>query len=242
MSDVHDNHASLDFKVRSHVAVTSRVNDEKINETTMIPHERSSLFRAPGIVVSIPRGCLYDTLFFKYRRNAGTPQMLSSVHHVHDRYTPVHKAFTISIRPDTIPPSKESKLLIVQLVDDYIKTALTSSFRNGYVTSEAMSFGTFYVDIDTTPPVVTANGLKANNDLTGRSEIRIKVHDDLSGIGNYEPMIDGKWALFEHDQKNNELIYRFDEQRIGKGAMHELALKVSDNKGNQVLFSYSFLW
>jgi hypothetical protein len=123
--------------------------------------------------------------------------MLSDVHYVHNKYTPVHKAYTLSIKPTHIPAGKESKLLIVQLSDDLIKSPLSSTFTEGYVTADALSFGMFYVGIDTIPPVIYANGLSSGADLTGRSELRIKITDELSGIKAYEPAIDGKWALLE---------------------------------------------
>ena len=68
--------------------------------------------------------------------------------------------------------------------------------------------------------------------LQARKEIRIRITDDLSGINYYEPSIDGNWALFEYDQKNNVLIYKFDADRITSGTKHNLSLKVADNKDN----------
>ena len=54
--------------------------------------------------------------------------------------------------------------------------------------------------------------------------------------------IDGKWALFEYDQKNNVLIYKFDPERIARGTKHSLSLNVADNKDNISFFSCSFTW
>ena len=64
--------------------------------------------------------------------------------------------------------------------------------------------------------MISANGLTNGANLTGKTGIRIKITDNFSGIKSYEPQIDGKWALFEYDQKNNLLIYRFDPERIQK--------------------------
>jgi hypothetical protein len=48
--------------------------------------------------------------------------------------------------------------------------------------------------------------------------------------------------LFEYDQKNDVLIYRFDEKRIARGTKHSLSLKVTDNKDNTGYFSRDFTW
>ena len=126
--------------------------------------------------------------------------------------------------------------------DDFTKSALNSTFSDGYVNGEASTFGMFYVGIDTIPPSIFNNGLMSGADLTDRKEFRIRIYDELSGIKSYEPSIDGKWALFGYDQKNNVLIYRFDQERISKGTMHNLLLKVTDNKDNISEFRSSFVW
>ena len=242
LSDANNNKATLDFKVRSKLPATQYITHPANNNVIRMPYSRSNRFRAANISISIPAGSLYDTIDFSYKRDTGTPQMLSDVHYIHNKFTPVHKAYTISIKPTSIPEGKESKLLIVQLSDDFNKSALNSTFTEGYVNADALSFGMFYVGIDTIPPEIFANGLSSESDLTGRSELRLRIVDELSGIKAYEPMIDGKWALFEYDQKNNALIYRFDPKRIAKGTRHNLSLKVSDNKDNQSFFSSDFTW
>ena len=168
--------------------------------------------------------------------------MLSDLHYVHNKFTPVHKAITLSIKPGKIPAGKESKMLIVRLDDDQKKSAMNSIWSEGYLTAEVLSFGKFYIGVDSVAPVISANGLVSGAILTGKKEIKIKITDDFSGIKSYEPSIDGKWALFEYDQKNNLLIYRFDEQRITKGTKHILSLKVTDNKDNISFYNCDFTW
>ncbi len=168
--------------------------------------------------------------------------MLSDLHQIHNKYTPVHRSFSLSIKPTSIPEGKESKLLIIQLNDEFTRSALPGTISDGFVNTEAMSFGKFYVGIDTIAPVISPNGLLRGADLTSRREMRIRIFDDLSGIKSYEPKIDGKWALFEYDQKNNVLIYRFDSGRIEQGTKHSLTLTVTDNRDNQNVFNCEFTW
>jgi hypothetical protein len=241
VKDVQKNMSVLSFDVKS--IVPSDKNIEKpVKEGVIMPFNRSNRFRAQNISLSIPSDALYDSLYFIYKRDNGTSQMLSDVHYIHNKYTPLQKPCTLSIKPSSIPSGKESKLLIVQMSDDFKKSAINSSYSNGYVTGDILSFGMFFAGIDTVPPSILPNGLNTGNDLTGRSELRIKITDDLSGIKSYEPIIDGKWALFEYDQKNDVLIYRFDPDRITKGTSHSLTLKVTDNKENQSIFNYDFKW
>jgi hypothetical protein len=242
LADAHNNKSSLDFNVEGARSFSSiPIAPEPVGPVIM-PFKRANRFRASNISVLIPTGALYDTLRFLYRKNNGTPLMLSDVHYIHNKYTPVHKAYTISIKPSSIPSGKESKLLIIQMSDDFRKSAIASSFSEGYVTGEALSFGMFYVGIDTIAPVISPNGLANGSDLTGRSELRIKITDDVSGIKDYLPLIDGNWALFEYDQKNDVLIYKFDPARITNGSNHDLSLTVTDNKDNMSTYKCSFVW
>ena len=78
-------------------------------------------------------------------------------------------------------------MLIIQMGDDNKKIPLTSVWANGHLSANPRSFGTFFVGIDTIPPLISANGLTNGAILTGKTEIRIKISDNLSGIKSYEP-------------------------------------------------------
>lgn len=243
IGDAHNNRSTLAFNVKSEPLVPAPVTDHAESGLILMPYNRSNKFRAVNITVSIPERALYDTLWFSYKKEPPKPEMLSDLHFVHNKYTPVHRAYTLAIKPSFIPAGKESKLLIVQVNEDMSsRIPLSGKMAEGFITAEAMSFGRFYVGIDTVPPLITANGLFSGVDLSSRSELSIRITDNLSGIRSYEPEIDGKWALFEYDQKNNMLIYKFDPKRITKGTNHNLVLKVSDNRENISTFSCRFIW
>jgi len=242
VADIHTNRSVLAFKVRGQVPLNAGLPVTASDDLTVMPYNRSNKFTAENISVSIPSGALYDTLYFKYKSDTGTKEMLSDVHYVHDRFTPVHKPYTLAINPFDVPEEIRSRILIIQMSDDFKKSALNSSVADGWVTAQPSSFGMFFVGIDTVSPLITSNTLAPGVDLTGKKEMRIRIWDDLAGIKSYEPVIDGKWALFEYDQKNNVLIYRFDPERIAKGTKHNLTLKVSDNVNNTNYFNCDFVW
>jgi hypothetical protein len=207
-----------------------------------MPYTRNNKFSSENIMVNIPAGALYDTLNFAFKKEHGTKDMLSDIFYVHNKFTPVQKAYKLSIKPSRILAGQESKMLIVRLDDDLKKMAANSTWDEGYLTADVLSFGRYFIGIDTVAPYITANGLMPGVNLTGQKEIKIRIKDDLSGIKSYEPSIDGKWALFEYDQKNEMLIYKFDETRLIKGIKHVLSLKVTDNKNNTSIFNCNFTW
>jgi Peptidase family M23 len=242
VTDVNNNKSTLSFPVKARSEKSQSYAGVIDKNLKVMPYNRINKFSSENVSVNIPVGALYDTLNFSYKKDEGTNEMLSDLHYIHNKFTPVQKAYTLSIKPTFIPAGKESKMLIVQLNDDLKKSAMNSNWTDGYLSAEVLSFGKFYIGIDTVPPVVLSNGLVSGANLTGKKEIRIKITDDLSGIKSYEPSIDEKWALFEYDQKNDLLIYKLDDTRITKGTKHKLSLKVIDNKDNISLYNCDFIW
>ncbi|MDP4221715.1 MAG: M23 family metallopeptidase [Bacteroidota bacterium] len=242
-ADVSNNKSILSFYARSTVPVKQAVGDKtNSNNSAIMPFNRTNRLVSGNVIVSIPSGALYDTLRFEFSRIPCKSNMCSDIYNIHNRYTPVHKPYTLSIKPDSIPSGKESKLLIIQLSEEMKKIPLPSWWANGYLNANPSVFGTFFVGIDTVPPQISLNGFAQGANMSGRTEIRIKINDDLSGIKSYDPQIDGKWALFEYDQKNNLLVYRFDEKRIMKGMKHDFVLHVTDNCGNVSKIDRQFIW
>ena len=238
--DMNNNQSRLSFRIKANTLKPGDVPD-KI-EGILMPFNRSNSFEAENLKVKIPDNALYDTIYFSYKKSSATRGMLSDLHCINNIFTPVHKPYTLSIKPDSIPAGKKSKMLIVEVDEDNKKNAINSYWSDGYISAEARIFGKFYVGIDTLAPEITANGIVQGANLSGRKEMRIRISDDLSGINYYEPEIDGKWALFEYDQKNNVIIYKFDAERITRGTKHNLSLKVADNKDNISYFNCSFIW
>jgi hypothetical protein len=115
-------------------------------------------------------------------------------------------------------------------------------YKGKYVEANIRTFGQYAVIIDTIAPVIKLlNQNKKNNDYTKEETIGFEITDDLSGISTYQGFIDGSWALFEYDAKNNYLYYKFDPTRITFGKKHSIDLYISDAKGNQKEYHSEFL-
>jgi hypothetical protein len=239
--DGKDNSTTLSFDVTPAVALN---NQAAVRDSSLIPmlYDRENEFTSPGIKLRIPRGALYDTLYFRYSVSRGNDRLLSPVYRIHDRYTPVQKAFTLSIKPDSVPAEKSSSLVIVRVDEKGVISSAGGVFADGYVTSPLTSFGNYAIGIDTVPPSINGNGLATVPDLSGKSEIRIRIKDDFSGIKSYTGLIDGNWALFEYDAKNDVIVYKFDPKRITVGIKHTLVITVSDNCNNTSTYQRDFIW
>jgi len=144
--------------------------------------------------------------------------------------------------PDSVPKAVASKFVVVAVNDNGRIESVGGTYSGGYITASVMNFGNYAVAADTTPPLIIPNGLTQNANLSALKEIRIKITDNLSGIKNYTGLIDGKWALFEYDAKNDLIFYKFDSDRITKNTNHTLELTVSDNRNNISVLRRDFFW
>lgn len=242
VQDIKHNRASITFDVSAEQNVPSPPQEELSENIVVMPYNRNNRFVSRNIIVSLPSGTLYDTLNFEFDRTDGNANMYSDIYQVHNKYTPLHRNYTLSIKPENVPKLKKAKMLLVQLNGNNSRIPLQTNWEDGYLVARPSSFGSFYAGIDTVAPVIEPNGLFPGANLTGRQEIRIRIKDDFSGIRSYEPVIDGKWALFEYDQKNGTIIYKFDKSRITVGTKHYLTLKVTDYKDNICFYSCEFIW
>ncbi|MBP8959047.1 MAG: M23 family metallopeptidase [Bacteroidales bacterium] len=255
VKDGSGNTSTLSFKVKSvpssidaeinKITLTDTVgqnNNETDKSVTLMPFWKNNSFESDSIKVTIPEGALYDSLYFRYAKEKGNNLLYSSVHKVHDMFTPLHKAITISIMPDSVPKAGASKLVVVNVNDNGRIKSAGGKYSGGFITASVLNFGSYAVATDTTPPLILPNGLTQNANLTALKEIRIKITDNLSGIKNYTGLIDGKWALFEYDAKNDLIFYKFDSDRITKNTNHTLELTVTDNRDNIAILRRDFFW
>jgi len=245
VKDGYGNTSVLNFEVRADIVPETKnndVTDDIKGDYTIMPYGKSNTFKSEGIIITIPRGALYDTLYFRYSTEKSNHMFLSPVHRVHDRFTPVHREFSLSLQPDSIPAAGPSKLLIVRIDEKKNLIPAGGTYYNGFITTSVNQFGNYAIAMDTVPPQIIPINFMQNSDLTPLKEIRIKITDNLSGIKEYTGIIDGEWALFEYDPKRDLIFYKFDEERISKGSKHSLNLTVTDNCGNTSVLKRDFYW
>ena len=242
IKDGRNNKAVLSFRVKPAAPKTSLTGEQQDSSIRIMPFGKSNFFISDGVKVSIPSGALYDTLHFRYSKSEQNGKLLSDIYHIHNRYTPLQKAYSLSIKVDSIPPGKASKLLMVMLDNNKKMSYAGGTFSDGYINANLLSFGNFAISADTISPVISVNGLNQGADLSEKKEIRAKITDNLSGIKAYTGLIDGKWGLFEYDPKYDLLVYKFDPERITKGTNHKLYLRVTDNRDNSSVYNCDFKW
>lgn len=242
VTDAHNNTSVLTFRVKAS-APTGEASDKQEEAVAgVFPWNRANSYSRDDVSFSLPSGALYDTLYFRYEKTPGNENMYSDIHHIHDRFTPIHKPGRLSIKAKDVPENLRQKLLIASLGEGDRWTAINGTWNKGYVESDIAALGSFFVAIDTIAPEISPSGFTPGSNLSGRTSIKFRITDNFSGIKNYAAEIDGKWHLFEYDAKNSLLAGELDGTRLAKGKGHELVLRVTDARDNSATYRCSFTW
>lgn len=243
LKDAYQNMSTLNFKVQSSKTVSDTLFINcKSNHKCIMPYQKKNFFNQGDIILSIPENSLYDTLYFTYEKSEHNCAVYSPIHHVHNKYTPVHKSYKLSIKPENLPDELYSKALIASIDEKNELSYVGGNYSDGYISTKTKTFGDFVIAIDTIVPKIKPINIYNNKDLSQSKKIDIKITDELSGIDLYNGFIDDKWALFEYDGKNDKLTYFFDDTRITKGKSHTLRLIVIDKKGNKSEYYTNFIY
>ncbi len=195
-------------------------------------------YKAKGIEVLIPEFAIYRDIDFLYTVNPKTKQTFSAIHNIHKNTEPLQRDYVLSINPDSVPEKIKDKLLIVSFNSNGNPVSESGKLENGVVTTKTKSFGSFAVMADTTKPKITPVNITHDGDLSAAKTIKIKITDNLSGIGYYRGSIDEKWILMEYDSKNSLLTYTFDKS-LSNGK-HYFDLIVNDGKQNIAKYEAHF--
>ncbi|MGE0088196.1 MAG: M23 family metallopeptidase [Bacteroidales bacterium] len=239
-TDVHGNKSNISFIVRGTSITNNQTTDYHAN-TTPYDWNVENRFSTENIQLIFPAKIFFDTLSFTYATADPMENSYSLVHKIHNKYTPILKSYSASIKTINLPAELTEKALIVQKNGNDKIVAFGGDYINGYITTPLKEFGDYYVLVDTLAPLTTPI-LKEKNIIHPDSTIRFTIKDDLSGIKTYNGYIDNNWALFEYDQKNDLLFYILDGQRINRNTNHELELFVIDKKENISTYYTTFYW
>lgn len=232
VTDVAGNESILNFKIRYNPAFAKFSKQVKGYK---FKFNQAHQLDTNGVKISIPANTLYSDLNFVYSSSASPLGAFSKIHHIHNRLTPVHNAYNLSIKADAgLGPELHGKALIVNTKG----ASQGGTYENGSVKASVRIFGSFYIVADTISPRIIPINMSNGKSFAGGSKIQFKISDNLSGIKTITGRIDGRWVLMEYDSKNASVWHTLDEL-TGSGK-HDFLLTVTDMKSNSSTFSASF--
>ena len=200
-------------------------------------------FGAKGIRLTIPKGNLYDDLYFRYSVKEDSTA-LGATHILHNKPVAFHKSAKLSLRLQTDTLENKQQYGIVRLQNGR-RSWTGGVYRNGCkqagaackVDADIKETGSYTLGQDLVPPTITPLNPAT---WVSKQSIALRLSDNLSGVQTYRGEIDGQYVLFEMNSKS-VITYHFDKERLARGK-HTLKLVVTDACGNQSSYTYPFTW
>ncbi len=233
VKDVKGNTSSIHFSIRFDPNLL--VNQNTKQATISFPFQKENEFKTLDLKVTIPANSLYSDLNFTYSVLPKPVNGYSSLHVIHNRMTPLHNGYFLSIFADGVPVHLQDKALLI----DSRGRSQGGMYTDGYISAKMSEFGSFYIGIDTIAPVIRPINISENKVMTGSKRIDFKISDNLSGIKSFNAYLNGEWVLMEYDAKSASLWHVF-ENDFTKGK-HHFKLIVNDAKDNEKVYEANFI-
>jgi len=230
IADHAGNISKLDFTIiGQNRTATSLEPEEKVTDL-FYPNQDNS-FSNNSLRVNIPKGCLYDTLKFRYEMKPAYKNCISPVHSIGKLTdTPLDKFMTVSLKLNEVSESAMQKAVVVSFSSNGKPIAEGGKVKWNWITTRTRSFGDYTVMLDSLAPELRPKNFKDRTSTAGINTLKFHFDDDLSGIGSYSATLNGKWVLMEHDPKNN-LLYYVKDKRFLSG-QNTIQITAKDKVGN----------
>jgi len=235
--DSYKNASSLEFNINGVANAVSKIKD--IDSSKLFLWNKPNSFINNDLRVIMPAYIFYDNLVFNYSKIDSCKACPYGSHLIGNTLIPIHKPYQLAIKVQNINDLLKPKLCIAKRYGNGRFWSIGGEYTDGYVITNTTEFGEFAVMADTIAPTIK---LKSDLKIPKPSKIVFEIKDELSGIQSYNGYIDNKWALFEYDLKNEELIYYSDAKRIKSGINHNIKVVVIDDKGNERVFTGKFFY
>lgn len=188
--------------------------------------------------VAMPLGALYNNVYFQYGKVADADTAVgfySPVWKLGDDRLALHEPFKVTI-PVGYDESLTDKMLLARVSADGKLSGAGGIVSDGMLTASVRS-GVYCVARDTVAPVLKP-ALQSGGKVSG-STFRVTATDDMSGIAQFEVLVDGEWTLAS--LKSNSITVYLSEDRVRRGS-HDVVVTAYDAVGNSSEVSFRIVW
>ena len=238
VSDFNKNSAMLSFNILGKKPEAINIATIRAKVDTILKYSDDNILDKHNIMVSFPKGVLYNDLHLQYQEKPALKNSLTPVYQIHNGYTPIHDFIEVSIKVGRITEEQRKKVVLVNIDQNGAISSKGGEWRNNYLTAKSKVLGGFTIMLDTVAPTINPINIFANKNMAGNSSIICTMSDNLSGIKTYRGEIDGKWILMDYDGKTSKLTYFFDNLPNGN---HSFKLEVTDFGNNKTVMEIPFI-
>lgn len=230
VSDYYGNLNSVTIPIE-YDATTPIIGAEAITSKYFVRYNKDANFEKDNMSVFFSAGTFYDDFNFNF--DVKNNRIL-----IHDDTVPVHSNFTITIKDSSFSEKLRDKLYIARFNGNSKSYNMTLR-KNDVFTAKSKTLGQYGLVADTIAPTITTVSLIKDKWLSDVKKIQFVIKDSLSGIKSYNGYLNGKWILFDYDNKTNKITHNFDDGIVAEGA-NDLKIEVVDNVGNATVYETRF--
>ena len=195
-----------------------------------IKANKDNIFEKENASVFFPAGTFYDDFVLNF-------DVKNRILYLHDDTVPAHTNFTITMTDNKLSKEQQEKTFIARVEGDQI--SYNSTYRKDSVFSaKVKTLGKYKLVADTLAPnVIITKPIEGK--WISQDAIQLQISDSGSGIKTYNGYLNGKWVLFEYDNKTDSITHYFNDDLVLNGA-NELKVIVTDAMGNSTTFETRF--
>ncbi len=238
VSDFNKNSAMLSFNILGKKPEAVNIATIRAKVDTILKYTDDNILDKHNIMVSFPKGVLYNDLHLQYQEKSALKNSLTPVYQIHNGYTPIHDFIEVSIKVGRITEEQRKKVVVVNIDQNGAISSKGGEWRNNYFTAKSKILGGFTIMLDTVSPIINPINIFTNKNMVGNLSIICTMSDNLSGIKTYRGEIDGKWILMDYDGKTAKLTHQFDNLPNGN---HIFKLEVTDFVDNKTVLEIPFI-
>ncbi len=201
----------------------------------------SNSWEHPNVRFRLSPNDLYDASCFSFD-SVSDPKSLSRRYRIHTPEVPVHNYFDLYLKPDKLVPFELRPKVVLRWTEGRSVQGKATVFQDGWYLAPVRNFGTFWLEADTTAPVITPLQPQGTN-FRDADRISFRVKEDLTSVAFFRaelvPDSEGgpsQWLAFE--PRGDQFFYIFDEHC--PPGNHRLKLTVRDESGNSSELIYRF--
>lgn len=228
VSDFCGNTSTITIPIQ-YAAAEATLKSTVVKTPYFIKSKVESNFEKDNYSVFFPVNTFYDDFYIDF-------EVKNKIMTLHNDAVPIQKSFQITMIDSTA--IADEKTFIASIENN--KLGFNSTKRKGFTfTCYSRNLGQFIIARDTVPPkIILVKPIKGKW-ITSQQTIELNISDTLSGIKSYNGYLNGKWTLFEYENKTGQITHYFNDGIVAEGK-NDLKIEVTDNVGNSTIFETQF--
>ncbi len=224
LSDYHGNNSSYLMNVRG-----KRCSIPSPNGAFRLHWFLNNAVEHEGMRLDVPRGELFEDAVFDVDVADGE-YGLSRRYSIGDEPLPLWHGAGLSLKVDSL--SVDSSKLYIKRITEKGGYSVGGKYKDGWVSTDISSFGSFEVAVDTVAPALSPVREKA---WMRNGRVVLAVSERETSVKSFRGTIDGRFVLFSYSSKNRRMALDLSKENVVRGK-HTLRLEVTDACGNKAVY------